>query len=42
LIFVGQRIIGIARRGIYRERDSQWVEKSHIFAWTRSPRVTEA
>jgi hypothetical protein len=28
--------------GIYRERDSQGVEKSHIFAWTRPPRVMEA
>jgi hypothetical protein len=27
---------------IYRERDSQRVEKSHIFAWTRPPRVMEA
>jgi hypothetical protein len=25
--------------GIYRERDSQGVVKSHIFAWTRPPRV---
>jgi hypothetical protein len=25
-----------------RERDSQGVEKSHIFAWTRPPRVMEA
>jgi hypothetical protein len=28
--------------GIYCERDSQRVEKSHIFAWTRPPRVMEA
>jgi hypothetical protein len=31
-----------ANHGIYRERDSQGVEKSHIFAWTRPPRVMEA
>jgi hypothetical protein len=30
--------VGVDRR----ERDSQGVEKSHIFAWTRSPRVMEA
>jgi orotate phosphoribosyltransferase len=28
--------------GIYRERDSQGVEKSHIFAFTRPPQVMEA
>jgi DNA-binding CsgD family transcriptional regulator len=28
--------------GIYRERDSQGIENSHIFAWTRPPRVMEA
>jgi DNA invertase Pin-like site-specific DNA recombinase len=26
----------------YRERDGQGVERSHIFAWTRPPRVMEA
>jgi hypothetical protein len=27
---------------IYRKRDSQGVAKSHIFAWTRPPRVMDA